>query len=149
MVLKNVFTAMLCTLLLAWSGLAVADDYSPDQLLGLDLSKAVLSPRPLGPPSEFAPVPIDASIDRGSKDAQARVAPKAEPKPLLRRTRVAHGSVARTTLRMRARKNRAAQLEPGSRNATAIRSMPRRFDTRIQVWPCKSGGICNWKQQQN
>jgi hypothetical protein len=20
------------------------------------------------------------------------------------------------------------------------------FDTRIQVWPCKSGGICNWKR---
>ena len=19
-------------------------------------------------------------------------------------------------------------------------------DTRIQVWPCKSGGICNWRQ---
>jgi hypothetical protein len=20
------------------------------------------------------------------------------------------------------------------------------FDTRIQVWPCRSGGICNWKR---
>jgi hypothetical protein len=20
------------------------------------------------------------------------------------------------------------------------------MDTRIQVWPCKSGGICKWKQ---
>jgi len=20
------------------------------------------------------------------------------------------------------------------------------FDTRVQVWPCRSGGICNWKR---
>jgi hypothetical protein len=20
------------------------------------------------------------------------------------------------------------------------------MDTRVQAWPCKSGGICNWKQ---
>jgi len=20
------------------------------------------------------------------------------------------------------------------------------LDTRIQVWPCRSGGICNWKR---
>jgi hypothetical protein len=20
------------------------------------------------------------------------------------------------------------------------------MDTRIQVWPCRSGGICNWKR---
>jgi hypothetical protein len=20
------------------------------------------------------------------------------------------------------------------------------FDTRIQVWPCRSGGICNWQR---
>ena len=22
-------------------------------------------------------------------------------------------------------------------------------DTRIQVWPCKSGGICDWQKQKN
>jgi hypothetical protein len=21
------------------------------------------------------------------------------------------------------------------------------FDTRVQVWPCKSGGICDWQRQ--
>jgi len=23
------------------------------------------------------------------------------------------------------------------------------FDMRIQVWPCKSGSICNWQRQAN
>src|ERR1035437_4272934 len=65
MVPKNVFIAILCTTLSAWSGLAVADEYRPDQFLGLDLSQAVLSPKPLGPASQFAPVAIAARAERG------------------------------------------------------------------------------------
>src|ERR1700692_3343507 len=53
MVLKNVFPAMLCAALLAWSGLAVAEEYRPDQFLSLDLPGALLSPKPLGPASRF------------------------------------------------------------------------------------------------
>ena len=60
MILKNVFIAVLCTTLLAWSGLSIADEYRPDEFLGLDLSKAVLSPKRLGPASEFAPVAVEA-----------------------------------------------------------------------------------------
>ena len=69
MILKNAVLRQLCAAalgaaLLAWAGLASADEYRPSEFLGLDLSKAVLSPKPLGPPAEFAPVPIEA--DSGS-----------------------------------------------------------------------------------
>src|SRR5450759_2899276 len=71
MVLKDVSTAVACAMLLAWSSVAVASEYRPDQFLGLDLSKAVLSPKRLGPPARFAPVPIEAKADRGGEAARA------------------------------------------------------------------------------
>ena len=126
MVLKNVFTAVICTTHLAWSGLAVADEYRAGEFLGLDLSRAVLSPKPLGPSSQFAPVPVEARTDRG-------VAP----------ARVAHPGV------------RVAHLPKEKRHAVARTGLAHHhgnpldaqaFDTRIQAWPCKSGGICNWKR---
>src|SRR6476659_2766501 len=55
MILKSAFIAAVCTGVLALSGQALADDYRPDEFLGLDLSKAVLSPKRLGPPTQFAP----------------------------------------------------------------------------------------------
>ena len=131
MVPKNVFTAVICTTLLTCSGLAVADAYRPGEFLGLDLSRAVLSPKPLGPSTQFAPVPIEARTDRGVQTAPARVARTTHPK-----VRVSH-------------------LAKGKRHAVAHAGLARRhgnpldaqaFDTRIQAWPCKSGGICNWKR---
>src|ERR1700683_4574330 len=80
MVLKNVFPVMLGAALLAWSGLAAADEYRPDQFLGPDLRSALLSPKPLGPASRFVPGPLDVTVDRGSAGAQASVEPKTEPK---------------------------------------------------------------------
>ena len=74
MVLKNVCIAISCTTLLAWSSPSIADEYRPDEFLSLDLSKALLSPKPLGPASEFAPVQVEAKTDRGSRVAQAREA---------------------------------------------------------------------------
>ena len=53
MVLKNVFPALLGAALLA-SSVALAAGYRPDQYFGLDLSRAALSPTPLGPPTQFA-----------------------------------------------------------------------------------------------
>jgi hypothetical protein len=92
MILKNLFIAMLCTTLLAWSGLSMADEYRPDEFLGLDLSKAVLSPRRLGPTSEFAPVAVEARTDPGSEGAQARVEPKAHAKSVVSRNSVVLGN---------------------------------------------------------
>ena len=80
MVLKNVSTAIVCTTLLAWSSSSIADEYRPDEFLRLDLSKALLSPKPLGPPSEFAPVQVEAKAEHGSERASARAESTAESK---------------------------------------------------------------------
>ena len=140
MVLKNVFIAVICAPLMAWSGSSAADEYRPDQFLGLDLSKAVLSPKPLGPPAEFAPVPVEAKADHGSEGAQASVAPKAEPKIVSRivipKTRIAHSRAPKP--------HGAARTKLAHRHGNPLDAEA--FDTRIQAWPCKSGGICNWKR---
>ena len=40
-----------------------AEGYHPDEFLGLDLSKAVLSPKPLGPANTFGTVPAKIGAD--------------------------------------------------------------------------------------
>jgi hypothetical protein len=128
---KNVFAAILCTMLLAWSGASIADEYRPDEFLGLDLSRAVLSPKRLGPATEFAPVPIEAM---------------AEPKPV-RTERITRAKTHVTTTHVahaRAEKPRgAARTKLARRHGNPLDAQA--SDTRIQAWPCKSGGICNWR----
>jgi hypothetical protein len=132
MILKNTCKAALCAGLLAWAGLSFAAEYRPSEFLGLDLSKAVLSPKLLGPPTQFAPVPIEA--DSGSPAAQARAEPKAAPGNVVRSNRVAG----------RAEKPRgAARTKLARRHSNPLDAQA--SDTRIQVWPCKTGGICNWQ----
>jgi hypothetical protein len=131
MVLKNFFTIVICTTLMAWSGLAVADEYRPGEFLDLDLSRAVLSPKPLGPSTEFAPVRIEAKTDRGVEAAPARVARMTHPK-----VRVAHLP----------KEKRHAGAHTGFARHHGNPLDAQGFDTRIQAWPCKSGGICNWKR---
>ena len=128
---KNVFAAILCTTLLAWSGASIADEYRPDEFLGLDLSQAVLSPKRLGPATEFAPVPIEAM---------------AEPKPVrTERITRAKTQVRPHVAHARAEKPRgAARTKLARRHGNPLDAQA--FDTRIQVWPCKSGGICNWQR---
>src|SRR5262249_27060511 len=58
----------------------MATDYRPDEFFGLDLSKAVLSPKRLGPAAEFARLPVQASSDHASEPAWARKALNTEPK---------------------------------------------------------------------
>ena len=154
MILKNVFIAMLCTALLAWSGLSMADEYRPDEFLGLDLSKAVLSPKRLGPASEFAPVAVEARTDPGSEGAQARVEPKAHvQKRCFEEHRVFPGTAlfpereARWRICAREKPRGAARTKLARRHGNPLDAEAR--DTRIQVWPCKSGGICDWQKQKN
>ena len=135
MALKNAFVAAVCTGLLALSGPAIADQYRPDEFLGLDLSKAVLSPKPLGPPAQFAPVPIEAKADRGS-DAQARAEPKADRKTVLRTAKATAAPVVHP--------RGAARVKLAKRHTNPLDAQAR--DARIQTWPCKSGGICNWQR---
>jgi hypothetical protein len=132
MILKNGFKAALCAGLLAWAGLTSAAEYSPSEFLGLDLSKAVLSPKPLGPPAQFAPVPIEANS--GSPVAQAR----AEPKPVAT-TVVRKSKVAERTEKPRG----TARIKLARRHSNPMDAQA--SDRRIQVWPCNTGGICNWQ----
>ena len=149
MVLKNVCIAMICATLLALSSASLADEYRPDEFLRLDLSKALLSPRPLGPPSEFAPVQVEAKADRGSEGTQARAEPTAVSKLVKTKrivvpsTKVAHMRPEKP--RVHAEKPRGAvRTKLARRHGNPLDAQA--FDTRIQVWPCKSGGICNWKR---
>lgn len=137
MVLKSFAIAI--ALVLAGAGLARADDYKPDEYLGLDLSKAVLSPKRLGPETRFAPVALEA---KGGNEAQARAAPMDVPKKVaaervhVSQPKVAH---ARSAQPRGAARTRLAHRHANPLNAQAM-------DTRIQTWPCRSGGICNWKR---
>ena len=142
MVPKSLFPALLGAVLLIGSG-AMAAEYRPDDFLTLDLAKAVLSPNPLGPPAQFGSVPVEAKSDSKS-DHAAEAAPayavlSPQPKQVaVERVSVAHPRVAH----FRADKPRgAARTRLAHRNPLNAQAM----DTRIQVWPCKSGGICNWK----
>ena len=149
MVLKNVGIAIICTTLLAWSSASLADEYRPDEFLRLDLSKALLSPKPLGPPSEFAPVQVEAKADRGSEGAPARAESTAESRIVkTEKIVLASTSVARVHMekpRVHAEKPRGAvRTKLARRHGNPLDAQA--FDTRIQVWPCTSGGICNWKR---
>ena len=147
--IAGLFIASLFATALAWSGISVADEYRADEFLGLDLSKAVLSPKLLGPAASFQPGPLDMTVDRGSNRAHAMAEPVAGPefksesrsesrsgsKPVVHAIRPVHAAaqprlMARTKIAAHRRNPMDAQAS----------------DARIQVWPCRSGGICNWKR---
>jgi hypothetical protein len=134
MVLKHVFTAAICTMLLVWSGASIADPYKPGDFLHLDLPKAVLSPKRLGPPTRFAPFPVEAGTDSDGAAPQPR-AEEAKPTPDVHvaRTAPAHLEVRKPKHLARAR--------PARRHGNPLDAQA--SDTRIQVWPCRSGGRDN------
>ena len=76
MVLKRAFAAALCTGLLLLGSPALADEYGAGEFLGMDLSRAILSPKRLGPETEFAPVPIEARTDRKQVKTERVIVPK-------------------------------------------------------------------------
>jgi hypothetical protein len=129
--LKMAIATALCMGLLMSGGAALADEYRADQFLGLDLSQAVLSPKRLGPETQFAPVRIEARTDRRPvKTERVVVSKEAAPKPQVAQERVEKPrAVARTKL--------------ARRHSNPLDAQAR--DTRIQKWPCKSGGICGWQ----
>nr|WP_043160764.1 hypothetical protein [Bradyrhizobium sp. Ai1a-2] len=116
----------------------MAEDYRPGDYFNLDLSKAVLSPKRLGPPAEFAPVPVEAKSDHS--DAAHVVA---EPKPV-QTTRVrAARAVPAPGRSVRTERRVPARAKLSRRHGNPLDAQAR--DTRIQTWPCRSGGICNWQ----
>lgn len=129
--LKIVAATALCTGLLLSGGAALADDYRADQFLGLDLSQAVLSPKRLGPETQFAPVRIEARSDpRPVKTEHVVVAKEAAPKPQMAQHRVE-------------KPRAAARTKLARRHSNPLDAQAR--DTRIQKWPCTSGAICGWQ----
>ncbi len=143
MVPKNVFAVMICATLLAWSGRSFAADYQPGDFLNLDLSTAVLSPKRLGPPTEFAPFPIKADTGPAKPAAEANAEPKATPMAAthkIRTARVHDEKPLRVAKSRGAARTRLAHRHGNPLDAEAM-------DRRIQVWPCKSGGICDWQRQ--
>jgi hypothetical protein len=124
MALKSVFAAVCCAAILA-AGSSWADEYRPDEFLTLDLSKAALSPKPLGPPARFEPTRSETKTDLQSNvdAAPAHVGPKTvNAAPKAAKIKIVH-----------------ARRHTNPLDAQAS-------DTRVQVWPCKSGGICNWQR---
>ena len=158
MVLKRVVPGIaFAAALLAAGSVAWADEeYRPSEFLGLDLSQAVLSPKRLGPPAEFAPVALqaetegksEAASDHASEPYWAREELDVQPKKVAVQDlhvtdppRIVHEmpkaiahlkpkGVARTTLAHHRHHN---PLDAQAR------------DVRIQKWPCSGGGICAWR----
>jgi hypothetical protein len=127
---KTVFAVVICAAFLAATP-STAEGYRPGEFLRLDLSKAALSPKPLGPPSQFEPVPVQADTQNSAAQVSAKPKPNAAAK-----IRITH---ARAEKPRAAAPTRLARRHTNPLDAQA-------FDTRIQVWPCKSGGICNWQR---
>jgi hypothetical protein len=144
MVLKSALATAFCTGLLILGSPAMADEYGAGEFLGMDLPKALLSPKRLGPETEFAPFPIEARTDRKQVKTERVVVPEvaeravepeiaARPKVAKRKARVVQGRVEKPRGTARAKLARRNPLDAQAR------------DTRIQTWPCKSGAICGWQ----
>lgn len=132
MVLKSILTAAVSLVLLG-SNTAIAAGYQPGAFFNLDLSKAALSPDPLGPPAYFEQVPIEAN-------APDSAAPEVNVK-----------HVERAQIHKPRDTARAKPKTPHPKLARRSHGNPmdaQAFDTRIQVWPCRSGGICNWRRSR-
>lgn len=148
MILKRLFVAIAGIALLVSSGLSVAEEYRPDEFLGLDLSNALLSPKRLGPPAEFAPVPVEANTERSSTaESSAPAGEHAEHKEVP--DVVTHHS--RPAIRQAGVVQKQAAKPRGAARTKLVRRRgdplnAQATDTRIQVWPCRAGGICNWKR---
>lgn len=136
MVRKSIIAAALCTGLLMSGSAALADDYRAGELIGLDLSKALLSPKRLGPETQFAPLRIEARTDRKPVKTERVVVRKTPERKTPEKTQVAQE---------RAEKPRAAaRTKLTRRHSNPLDAQAR--DTRIQTWPCTSGGICDWQR---
>ena len=145
MVLKSAFVAAVCTGLLALAGPANAAEYRPAEYLKLDLSKALLSPKRIGPEARFGPVRIEARSEEAQADAadadlEASVWPKLSP----RKARLAKSTEKPSVKRSAEAPRPPARTKLAKRHRNPLDAEAR--DTRVQTWPCRSGGICNWQR---
>src|SRR4051812_17174636 len=143
MVPKVCFAAAIGAVFFLTGTSSFAEEYRPDEFLTLDLSKAVLSPKPLGPPAQFEPIRVQARTDFESRTVKAE---RVHVDPVPRHVNAMRKTAARTKI---------VQVRPEPARVPPRTKLVRRHgnpldaqasDTRIQVWPCKSGGICNWQR---
>ena len=136
MSLKGIFATVLCAASLAAPGSSRADQYRPEEFFSLDLAKAVFSPKPLGPPAQFEQVRVQARADFQAKPVHT--------------TAVHAEAMPKAAAHIRSRHARAEKPRGATRTRLAHRHGnpldAQAADTRIQVWPCRSGGICNWQR---
>lgn len=153
MFLKSMCLAVFGALLVAAGG-TLAAEYRPDDFLTLDLSKAVLSPTPLGPRNQFVPWPATAKADSkaGSK-ASSKASSKSDDKTEESRAsqvRVMPERVARSyegaLHAFSEQPGGAARARLAHHHGNPLDARAQAMDRHIQTWPCRSGGICNWKQ---
>lgn len=110
-----------------------AQTYKAGEFLTLDLSMALLSPKPLGPGAQFEIYPVTARADAKNEIDAAADRPAAQ-----KAVPVAKAS-----------RNVLTRLPPARTRVARPRSNPldaNAADTRIQTWPCRTGGICNWQR---
>jgi hypothetical protein len=150
MVLKGVFAAVFCAAILA-AGSSRADEYRPDEVLTLDLKKAVLSPKPLGPPTQFEPMRVEAKTDAQSKAMPVAAAPAHDAVPKAVNTEPKATPKIRVGHVRSEKRHSIVHAKPATAPTKLVRRQTNPLDaqasdTRIQVWPCRSGGICNWQR---
>src|ERR1043166_1448780 len=89
---RRILAAAACATFVALGSSPFAGGVPAGELFNLDLSKAVLSPKRLGPPGEFAPVAVEARADARQAVAEPKSETKSEPKAdhhrVVRATRV-------------------------------------------------------------
>jgi hypothetical protein len=136
---NRVLAAVACAAFVALGAPARADEYQAGEFFGLDLSKAALSPKRLGPPAEFAPVAVEARTDARRNVAE----PKADPPRVVRTTRVTPAVEKPRVAQVHVEKPRTPTRAKLARRSNPLNAQA--MDTRVQIWPCRSGGICNWK----
>jgi len=149
MVLERAVSAL--AVLLAAGSIALADEYRPNEFLDMDLSAAVLSPKRLGPPAEFAPVAVEASSEARS---EVNANPASEPYWAREELKTEPKEIAVEDVHVTPQHRHAMHAKVSSPVRTKLAHRhgnpldAQAMDTRIQKWPCKagSGGICGWKQ---
>jgi len=134
---------------------AMAAEYRPDEFLTLDLSKAVLSPKPLGPEARFESVPVEAKADQRADQGADQPGPNQKKQP--DRAVAVTQPEASPAVRRNVASPRVRVAQPFQKPHGPVRTKlahrhgnpldAQAMDTRIQTWPCKpgSGGICGWK----
>jgi len=150
MVLRGFSSAVVGAALIA-SSAAWAADYRADEFLGLDLSKAVLSPTPLGPATTFAPIAVEAKGDTVSgvlaqKDAKKVAVERVKGVPVRIEVTAATRRDSHIARTQSEKPRGASRVKLAQRHGNPLNAQA--MDTRIQKWPCNpdNGGICAWQR---